>query len=114
MSKNSLLKDLDAQTVVKFLENEKALPKPMSGVEKAKSWVGSSDFNMPACLSASMSSATDSRVFTPLETMIIEAVVDTLPYKASGRQCLQAIEKDKNCREQRISERFTEQQLKNK
>ena len=95
MSKNSLLKDLDAETIVKFLENEMEKPliiKQMSSIEKAKSWVGSSDFNVAASSSQSMSLATDSRVFTSLDTMLIEAVVDALPYKASATECLQVIE----------------------
>ena len=111
MSKNTLLKDVDPDTAVRFLEKEKA--KPVSGVEKAKVWVGSSDFNRPTS-SASMSSATDGRLFTGLQTILIENVMESLPPNASGKKCLEAIAKDARCQEQYISQRFTEQQLKDK
>jgi hypothetical protein len=40
--------------------------------------------------------------------------MESLPPNASGKKCLEAIAKDARCQEQYISQRFTEQQLKDK
>ncbi|CAB4012473.1 Hypothetical predicted protein [Paramuricea clavata] len=110
MSKNSLLKDLNVSTVVRFLEMEKKKKglRP-DVVQKAKSWESSSDFDLPA--SASVSSATESCLFTPLDTTLIMAVLNSLPPKASGKECLRAIQNNKNCQEQQMTERYTQKQL---
>ena len=91
----------------------KGQKKPTSGIEKAKTWVGSSDFMVTAAPSSNTSSATD-RLFTSLETALIEGVVDNLPDSASAAECLKAIQKDSNCRGERMTERYTTQQLRDK
>ena len=91
---------------------EKPLVKDTSGIEKAKTWVGSSNFKVAA--SASTTSLATDRLFTSPDTALIEGVIGNQHDSASATECLKAIEKDSNCREERITERYTSQQLRDK
>ena len=106
-SRNDIIKDLKTSTIIRFLEIEKkkGVSPYVPSVQKEKS-----DLDLPA----PMSSATDIRLFTPFETYLIMAVLNTLPPKASGKECLRAISNDKNCKEQNITQRYTQQQLVDK
>ena len=96
---------------VEYLQRKKA--SELSGVQKASAWVKLSNFNEINSYAAS-SSGTSGRLFTGLQTLLIEEAIGSLPPNASGQKCVNAITSDERCREQHISQSFTTQQLNDK
>ncbi|CAB4013247.1 Hypothetical predicted protein [Paramuricea clavata] len=88
-SKNNVIKDLKTSTIIRFLEmeKEKVVRPDVPKLQKEKA-----DLDLPA----PTSSTRDTRLFTPLETNLIMAVMNTLAPKASGKECLRAISNDAN------------------
>ncbi|CAB3988396.1 Hypothetical predicted protein [Paramuricea clavata] len=94
-----------------FSENLKSGRAVMKHFVHASMWVKSSNFNKINSHAAS-SSGTSGRLFTGLQTLLIEEAIWSLPPNASGQKCVDAITSEERCREQCIHDSFTAQQLK--